>query len=248
MDFRDRNEQSPKTAMVKLLLLEDDPVSRSFLSQVLAELPASIDCAGSCAAAEVLALRGGHVLWLFDANLPDGNGAELLSRLRASGLTTPALALTAESFEERLVLLSEAGFIDVLQKPITATALLAVARRLVHSVAAPAPSSAGRLWDEAQALAAVGVKIESAHALRRLFLDELPGQIECVRSAYAASDSATVRDQLHRLKASCGFVGAGGLLAAVNRLSTTMDDDSFRDFLDHATLQLRPSEVTAGAA
>jgi len=233
--------------MVNLLLLEDDPVSRSFLSQVLAELPASVDCAGSCAAAESLALRGGHALWLFDANLPDGNGAELLGRLRASGMTTPALALTAESFEERLALLSEAGFVDVLQKPITAAALLAATRRHVHSVVTPTPSPEGRLWDETQALAAVGGKIESARALRRLFLDELPGQVECVRSAYAAADSATVRDQLHRLKASCGFVGASGLLAAVNRLSSAMDDASFRDFLEHATLQLRASEVTAGA-
>jgi CheY-like chemotaxis protein/HPt (histidine-containing phosphotransfer) domain-containing protein len=234
--------------MLSLLLLEDDPVSRAFLVEVLAALPARVHCAGSCADAESLAHAGGHALWLFDANLPDGSGADLLGRLRESGLTTPALALTAESFRERLLALSEAGFAGVLQKPITAAALLAAIAGHLHAASAPAASPTNRVWDDAQALAAVGGRAESARALRRLFLDELPGQIECVRIAFAAPDPSAVRDQLHRLKASCGFVGAQGLLTAVNRLSTAMDDASLQDFLDHAARQLRAPDVTAGAA
>src|SRR5436190_23457713 len=110
MDLRDRNEDLPKTAMVRLLLLEDDPVSRAFLVEVLAALPANVDGAGSCAAAESLARTHEHALWLFDANLPDGDGADLLARLRASEMPTPAVALTAESCRERLDELSNAGF------------------------------------------------------------------------------------------------------------------------------------------
>ena len=234
--------------MLSLLLLEDDPVSRAFLVEVLAAVPARVDCADSCADAEASARAGGHALWLFDANLPDGSGADLLGRLRESGLTTPALALTAESFRERLLALSEAGFVDVLQKPITAAALLAAIRGHLPPAAAAAASPTSCTWDDAQALAAVGGRVESARALRRMFLDELPGQIECVQMAFAASDAATVRDQLHRLKASCGFVGAQGLLAAVNRFSTSMDDASLQDFLDHAARQLHALDVTAGAA
>jgi len=206
-DLHDRHDRMPKTTMLKLLLLEDDPVSCAFLSEVLGTLPAKVDCAESCAAAELLARSDAFALWLFDANLPDGNGADLLSRLRASGLTTPAVALTAESFPERLNALSDAGFVDVLQKPIAATALLSAIRNRVGvdcngPVESNMPASSS-VWDESQALAAVGGKIESARALRELFLGELPGQVDSVRSAFAASDHAAVRDQLHRLKASC---------------------------------------------
>src|SRR4249919_4869 len=116
-DSHHRSEQLPKTAMLKLLLLEDDPVSRAFLSEVLGTLPATVDCAESCARAESLARASAYALWLFDANLPDGSGADLLDRLRASGLTTAAIALTAESFPDQLNALSKAGFVDVLRKP-----------------------------------------------------------------------------------------------------------------------------------
>ena len=109
----------------------------------------------------------------------------------------------------------------------------------------PASSS---VWDESQALAAVGGKIESARALRELFLGELPGQVDSVRSAFAASDHAAVRDQLHRLKASCGFVGAHRLLSAVSRLSVGMDPASLQDFLDSAALQHQSAAITPGAA
>jgi len=236
--------------MLKLLLLEDDPVSRAFLSEVLYTLPATIEWAASCAGAESLARAGGHALWLFDANLPDGNGADLLGRLRASGLKTPAVALTAESFPDRLEALSNAGFIDVLQKPIAAATLLAAIR---NRVADPGPVESNfaaetTLWDETRALAAVGGKAESARALRELFLGELPAQVESVRSAFAAADHATVRDHLHRLKASCGFVGASRLLSAVNRLSAGMDTASLQDFLDSAMAQRKTSSITPGAA
>lgn len=249
-DSHHRNEQLPKTAMLKLLLLEDDPVSRAFLSEVLGTLPAAVDCAETCARAESLARASAHALWLFDANLPDGHGSDLLGRLRASGLMTTAIALTAESFPDRLDALSNAGFIDVLQKPIAATALLTAIR---NRIASAGPAEAGiatsaTLWDETRALAAVGGKIESARALRELFLGELPGQVESVRNAFSASDHATVREHLHRLKASCGFVGANRLLSAVNRLSVGMDPASFQDFLDSAMAQRKSTPITPGAA
>jgi DNA-binding response OmpR family regulator len=244
-----RDEYAWKHAMVKLLLLEDDPVSASFLSEVLQAFPAAVDCVGSCAAAETAARAGNHTLWLFDANLPDGNGADLLQRLRASGSTTPAVALTAESARERLESLANAGFVDVLQKPIAGQALIAAVRKRLNFVAeAEAIPTVAILWDETRALAAVGGRSESARALRELFLGELPAQVEQIRAAFSASDHAEVRAQLHRLKASCGFVGAAGLLGAVGRLSERMDQPSLRDFLDLAARQLRSVTVSADLA
>lgn len=252
MDLPDRNEQTPKTVMLKLLLLEDDPVSRAFLTEVLSGLPAAIECAESCAQAESLANAGTHALWLFDANLPDGSGADLLRRLRAMGRTTPAIAMTAEAFRERLQALSAAGFVEVLEKPIAATALQARVRSHLDGVAAtpvvPAVAPAAMWWDEPQALAAVGGKTESMRALRELFLGELPSQLENVRSAFGAADHAGVRDHLHRLKASCGFVGASRLLAAVNRLSVGMDPASLEYLVDSAAQQLRAAAITNDAA
>ena len=49
-------------------------------------------------------------------------------------------------------------------------------------------------------------------------LQELPGQRVRIAAAVAACDEAGVRGELHRLVASCGFVGAARLAQAVHRL------------------------------
>jgi hypothetical protein len=143
--------------------------------------------------------------------------------------------------------LATAGFCEVLQKPIGANVLLTAIRRLAAETGSVGTTASAR-WDEAQALAAVGGNAESARALRNMFLAELPGQVQCVRTAFAVGDHATVRDQLHRLKASCGFVGAGGLLFAVNRLSAEMTAANFHEFLQIANLQLLSEPPTPGAS
>ncbi len=66
-----------------VLLVEDDPVSRAFLGAAIQAVPATVDAADTMAAAFALATAGPYDLWLFDANLPDGSGIELLTRLRA---------------------------------------------------------------------------------------------------------------------------------------------------------------------
>ena len=79
----------------RLLLLEDEPTSRMFLTAALADLPVEVDVAGTVAEGRAMAAGGGYTLWLFDANLPDGTGSGLLAQLRADGLGTPAIAHTA---------------------------------------------------------------------------------------------------------------------------------------------------------
>jgi HPt (histidine-containing phosphotransfer) domain-containing protein len=73
-------------------------------------------------------------------------------------------------------------------------------------------------WDDEVALSAL--KGERAHvaALRRLFLDELPAQSRAIERAIADGDASAAAGVLHRMRASCGFVGAAQLGEAVRRL------------------------------
>ncbi len=205
----------------RLLLVEDDPVSRAFLSAACEALPAVVDAADSVAAALTLASTHQHALWLIDANLPDGSGAELLRRLRASDPATPALAHTASSDRGELDALIAAGFAEVLVKPLSATSLQANLRRALGLVAETKsitvePCGKLPLWDDAAALSALNGQHAHVAALRALFLDELPRSRDTVRSAAARGDIDGVRADLHRLRASCGFVGAARLGAIVH--------------------------------
>jgi CheY-like chemotaxis protein len=215
-----------------ILLVEDDPVSRAFLEAATAALPATVAVAADATSAHALANAATFDLWLFDANLPDASGAELLARLRAAGLATPALAHTATRDPEAHAGLRAAGFAGVIAKPVDAAHWQSALREALRNepcarVADAAGTRYGEhpLWDDAAALAALNGNTEHVAALRRLFLDELPG----MRAAIA--DPAT----LHRLRASCGFVGAARLGAAVQVLQQAPSDAALRRVLDTLT-------------
>jgi DNA-binding response OmpR family regulator len=206
----------------RILLVEDDPVSCAFLTAAAEALPARVAAVGNCADAMRSEQEEPSDLWLIDANLPDGSGASLLAALRKGASGTPALAHTASSDAAQHQALRSAGFIDVLVKPLSMDALQVAIRgalghaRAVAEDAQPYPQLPS--WDDAAALSAL--KGEQAHvvALRRLFLDELPGQCRAIERALADGDITVAADVLHRMRASCGFVGAAQLGEAVRRL------------------------------
>jgi DNA-binding response OmpR family regulator len=207
--------QSP--APVRLLLLEDEPVSARFLHDALVALPAVVDHATTLAAASALA-GAGHALWLFDARLPDGHSADLLAKLRARGLAIPAIALSADVGEVSMRRLRSAGFERVIGKPVSGATLRATVRRYL-----PVSGSTSPDWDDDAAEAALGSPAAVA-ALRRLFLDELPEQRRRIRAACLGGEATLVRDQLHRLTSGCAFVGAVALLEAVRALASAPGD------------------------
>lgn len=224
-----------------ILLVEDDPTTCAYLVALTEALPARVEAAASVAAALRHAKTSTHDLWLVDANLPDGTGIELLARLRALSPGTPALAHTAAHDRNELEPLLAAGFADVLVKPIDAdtwrTAIRrALGRALTETACRDAATPSGELpfWDDAAAARALGGDAANVAALRGLFLSELPAQIAAIRDG----DEAARRNQLHRLRASCAFVGACRLEEAVRSLQDSPDDATVQAFLRTAELTL----------
>ena len=223
---------------LRLLLVEDDATSAAFLAEALAALPAQVDVAGDIARACSLAQAGRHALWLVDAHLPDGDGLDCLRTLREFG-DTPALAITAGAPRAELDALCAGGFLDVLMKPVSIDLLHGTVRRLLGDAAGVAEPAAafgggGKLpvWERERALAAIGGNAGSLAKLRGLFLQELPLQRDQLRQAQASGDAHAVADVLHKLRASCGFVGAARLARAVEALSRApLDGAALRAFV-----------------
>lgn len=195
----------------RLLLVEDDPISHAFMLAALEALPARVDSAATVAQA----LRGEdrHDLWLIDANLPDGSGTQLLAGLRRLHSRTTALAHTADPSPATRQSLLEAGFSAVLVKPLSAAELQSTVRSHL-----PTHAAIARDWDETAALKALNGKQEHVATLRRLFLDELPGSVGAIEQSFRDGDQDALRAVLHKLRASCGFVGASRLATAAQHL------------------------------
>ncbi len=251
-----------KSSAPRLLVVEDDPASRAFFHAALEALPAAVTCAATQAEALAAAPAepGFYQLCLIDANLPDGSGAQLLAELRRRHGTVAALAHTADNDATTRATLFAAGFAEVLVKPLAATDLQAAVRRHLGAPAAAIPVTPADapipaaipgfdapLWDDAAALRALGGKVEAMHGLRLLFLRDLPEQLRQIAEAARTGDHATLRQQLHRLKASCGFVGTPRLLAIATTLDQAMPDTTLlAAFIETALATQTASPVPAG--
>ena len=200
-----------------LLLVEDDPASRAFLATAVVALPARVVAATSCREAmDAVADGPGFALWLVDAQLGDGDGASLLAHLRARHPETPAVAHTATRDPAIHAALVAAGFDAVVPKPLPAALLRETVRGLLGDACGD--------WDDRAALAALAGNPAHVEGLRALFLAELPAQGAAVSEALARGDRAAADAVLHRLRASCGFVGASRLGDAVRVLDAAPDD------------------------
>lgn len=228
---------------LRLLLVEDDPTSRAFLAAALAALPACVDEAESCAQARSLVADSHHDLWLIDANLPDGHGADLLAELRKYIPNGLAVAHTASREPAAREALFAAGFIDVLVKPMPAANLQAAVKRLLSlpscSTSEPeADEYVSPVWDDAVALSALNGESANVRALRGLFRDELPAMQSAIHAALDAGDRKALSDTLHRLDASCGFVGATRLARIVQTMRHEPTADGLITRFDQAIREL----------
>lgn len=209
--------RTPTPGLPRILLVEDDPASRAFLAASAGSLPAQVVAVTGCV--QALAAAGcdrGFDLWLVDAQLGDGDGASLLGALREAHPGTPALAHTASRDPAVLSRLRAAGFDAVVSKPLPAAALREAMRALL--------ADAEQDWDEAGALDALNGNAAHVAGLRELFLAELPAQRAAVCGALATGDAGAARTVLHRMRASCGFVGATRLGDAVQLLEAAPAD------------------------
>ena len=63
-----------------------------------------------------------------------------------------------------------------------------------------------------------------------MFIAELPAAAQSIQTAFESGNTVAVSDALHKLKASCGFLGAERLLAACRALDHDLSEASVSAF------------------
>jgi DNA-binding response OmpR family regulator len=144
---------------MRILLIEDEPKLAELIRRVLVAERHVVDVAPDGVAGLALAERSAHDVLVIDRGLPDLEGLTVLRLLRARGIRSPALMLTALGSVEDRVAGLEAGADDYLPKPFAFAELIARLRALARR---PAPGEEGRLavgdleLDELRHVARVG--------------------------------------------------------------------------------------------
>jgi two-component system OmpR family response regulator len=110
---------------MKLLIVEDDVEAAAYLKRALSEAGHAIDCAATGREGLMLAAGEPYDVIVLDRMLPGIDGLAILRTIRASGVRTPVLLLTALGGIADRVEGLEAGGDDYLVKPFAFAELLA---------------------------------------------------------------------------------------------------------------------------
>ena len=109
---------------MRILLLEDDFVLGESIEEMLCEAHYTVDWARSGDDAAQLSFDHSYDLYLFDVNVPDINGFELLEQLREADDSTPTIFISALSDISSITKGFSLGADDYLKKPFFPEELL----------------------------------------------------------------------------------------------------------------------------
>jgi DNA-binding response OmpR family regulator len=117
---------------IPLLVLDDDDEFRSAVVESLRGAGFDPTEAATIAEAEALREASRFEALVLDVNLPDGDGRDLCTKLRAAGHRMPMVLLTGQDSEADVVRGLEAGAHDYLAKPVRPAILAARLRALLR--------------------------------------------------------------------------------------------------------------------
>jgi len=124
-----------------VLVVDDDRDARELIARILADCQASVRLAASAREAFELLRAAPLDLLISDLGMPEVDGLELLSWVRAlprdAGGLVPAIALTAFARSEDRLKALEAGFSAHVSKPVEQTELMAAIGMVMAPPAAP---------------------------------------------------------------------------------------------------------------
>jgi len=155
----DAQRGRPK-GVARILVVDDDDSIRELLGMALRHVGFNVELAGSCLDARNMIERNAPDLMVLDVMLPDGDGIDFCKRLRAGGLRSSVLFLTARDTTEDKVRGLTVGGDDYLTKPFSLEELVARIRAILRR--------AGVEDDEARSITYADVQLdEDSHEVRR---------------------------------------------------------------------------------
>src|SRR5579859_5676681 len=111
-------------ARAQILVVDDEPSILTTLQKALTLEGYAVDVAGGVKVAEEKLKKRTYELCLFDVQLPDGDGIDLLQRMRAAKVETPVIMMSGHATIDTAVRATRLGALNFLEKPVNTDALL----------------------------------------------------------------------------------------------------------------------------
>jgi CheY-like chemotaxis protein len=197
-------------------------VNRQFAIAVLKSVGAVITVAVDGSEAVRLASEAEHDVILMDCQMPVMDGYEATRRIRAAGVSTPVIALTANAMEGDRDRCAAAGMDDYLAKPIRPDTLrAAVATKARRATAQSLEAEVG--VDAAEITARIGGDPELLADISRLFVTHSPEMMQALHAAAANGNGPAMASAAHALKGSIGNFTQGRPFEVARSLEKTAE-------------------------
>ncbi len=120
----------PHMALDKILIVDDEPLVRRSLEEILRARKVQTVSVGTIAAAEAQVAGDGFDLVLLDVRLPDGDGQRLLEQVMALPSHPPVVMMTGHGSIESAVGCMRAGAFDYITKPFNVAQIDLILRKV----------------------------------------------------------------------------------------------------------------------
>ena len=133
--------------MIRILIVDDHPVVRKGLQQILAEDPDIAEAGEAESAAEMLRMvgEGDWDIVVLDITLPDRSGLEALKDLKAMRPQLPVLILSMHPEDQYALRVLKAGAAGYMNKDSASEELVSAVRKVVSGRRYVSPSMAEKL-------------------------------------------------------------------------------------------------------
>ena len=172
---------------MRILVVEDNEKTSAFLAKGLRDADFIVDLAKDGETAVEMACAGRYDLLIVDIMLPKKDGWTVLTDLRAAGINTPLMFLTARDSVADRVKGLELGAADYLVKPFAFSELIARAHSILRRVALTKQDKSLRLED-------LEIDCQRCRAMRRgQTLNLTPGEFKLLHCLARAEGEVVPR-------------------------------------------------------
>ncbi|OCF81681.1 hybrid sensor histidine kinase/response regulator [Citrobacter freundii] len=228
---------------LRLLLIEDNPLTQRISTEMLTLNGAQVTAADSAAAAlTILQQDAQYNAALVDFDLPDIDGITLAQQLTREFPTLKLIGFSAHVIDETLSQRTSTLFLGVIQKPVPQDEL---SRLITHYLHGNAPLPVALENDDqrldTQQLAG-DIQLmgwQKVHEWLALFKQHTLPVLDEIDAARAAYEYEKIKRLAHQLKSSCASMG----MRSASRMCAALEQQPLADFSLREEVQLSLTEV-----
>ncbi|MFK8010512.1 MAG: response regulator [Marinicellaceae bacterium] len=203
---------------INILVVDDNQINRQYFTMALKKLGCEVTAVESGKKAVEAASKIDFSLVFMDIRMPEMDGYEASKRIKEfkNHYSTPILAISAETLVEE----THNNFDGFILKPASPALLKENLEKfciLDNNI---------KIFDQEQALNYAYGDDEIMHKLIKMFINELPIQMNLLEQSIKISNSVESRNIIHKIRGSCQTCGAMALESNLKTLSSQLNNQT----------------------